>query len=88
MPRPPGWISRDDRDAVILRGTAVLSDSREVSVRLTNISREGCRVESGESLRIGERLHLRIEALDGIAAVVRWSLEGTAGLRFEGGDWT
>lgn len=88
MPRLPGWISREDRDAVILHGTALLADSREVRVRLTDISREGCRIESDECMGIGERIQLHVEALDGIAAVVRWSLEGIAGLRFEDGDWT
>lgn len=88
MLKPPGWISRNDRDEVILRGTAILAGSREVAVVLTNISREGCRVQCDESLPFGERLELRVEALNGVAAIVRWSLEGIAGLRFEEGDWT
>lgn len=36
----PGWISRDDRDAVLLAGSAVLADGRVVEVSVTDLSRE------------------------------------------------
>ena len=86
MRREPGWMSRNDRDGVLLAGTAVLSDGRQVVVQLTNLSREGCRIESEETLPIGERLTLHVEPLAGVAGSVRWSLAGKAGVRFEVGD--
>lgn len=88
MRREPGWMSRNHRDGVLLAGSAVLSDGRQIGVRLTNLSREGCRIESEETLRIGERLTLDAEPLAGVAGLVRWSLAGKAGVRFEVGDWT
>jgi hypothetical protein len=73
---------------VRLDGRAVLGDGREIDVRVTDLSRNGCRVESGETLRIGERIRLRAAPLDNVAAVIRWELGGTAGVRFVEGDWT
>lgn len=82
------WIPRGHRDPVSLSGFAVLSDGREIAVHLTDLSKEGCRVDSDEPLRIGESLRLNVEHFEGVAASVRWSLFGTAGLRFDEGDWT
>jgi len=72
----------------MLNGRAVLGDGREVEVRVTDLSREGCRVESGETLRIGERITLSAAPLENVTAVIRWELCGTAGVRFVQGDWT
>ena len=88
MRRLPGWISRNDRDAVLLSGSAELADGRVVDVQLTDLSKEGCRVQSAETLKIGEQITLNVEAIENVVAVVRWELCGTAGLRFVSGDWT
>ena len=87
MRRVPGWLSRDHRDPVLLSGTATLSDGREIAVRLTDLSPKGCCVRSGETLRIGERLALTVGPLAAVAGSVRWSLFGTAGVRFDAGGW-
>lgn len=88
MRRLPGWISRADRDAVTLNGRAVLGDGREVDVCVTDLSKEGCRVQSRETLRIGDRITLNAAPLDNVSAIIRWELCGTAGVRFFQGDWT
>lgn len=88
MPRLPGWISRDDRDAVLLHGSAELADGRAVEVKVTDLSREGCRIESDETLKIGERITLNVEAIEQVPAIVCWELCGIAGVRFVNGDWT
>ena len=88
MRRQPGWISRDERDQVLLDGSARLADGRVVEIKITDLSREGCRVQSDETLKIGEQVHLSAEAIQDVAAIVHWELCGTAGLRFTGGDWT
>lgn len=88
MRRLPGWISRADRDSVTLYGRAVLDEGREVDVRVSDLSKEGCRVQSDETLKIGERITLNVAPLDNVAATVRWELCGTAGVRFVDGDWT
>ena len=88
MRRLPGWISRADRDLVSLDGQARLADGREVEVSVTDLSIEGCRIRSDETLRIGESITLNVAPLAGVEATVRWELCGTAGVRFVNGDWT
>ena len=85
--RLPGWISRADRDPVSLSGNAVLADGREVRISVTDLSRDGCRVECDETLKIGETIRLNVDAVDNVAAVVRWELCGTAGVRFLNPRW-
>lgn len=87
MRRMPGWIARDDRTSVSLNGTAVLPDGRGIPVHVTDISEHGCQVSSDETLRIGDAIKLTTERFGEVAATVRWSLFGTAGLRFLGGQW-
>lgn len=86
--RLPGWLSRFDRDVVLLHGMARRADGREIPAQLTNLSKEGCRLETSETLKIGERVKVNIEMFDQISGTVRWSLLGVAGVRFDSGDWT
>lgn len=88
MRRMPGWISRADRDSVTLCGSARLGSGREVEVRVTDLSKEGCRVESGETLLIGDLITLNAAPLRDVPAIIRWELCGTAGVCFVQGDWT
>ena len=88
MTRVPGWIPRNDRDGVLLSGSATLPDGREIPISLTNLSRDGCRVQSDETLGVGEVIRINVEALEGVVGTIRWSLLGTAGVRFDAGDWT
>jgi hypothetical protein len=87
MRRMPGWIARDDRTSVSLSGTAMLPDGRGIPVHVTDISEQGCQVSSDETLRIGDSIKLNTEKFGEVTATVRWSLFGTAGLRFVGGQW-
>lgn len=73
---------------VTLNGRALLGNGREVDVCVTDLSKEGCRVSSEETLGIGERITLNVAPLDNVAAIIRWELCGTAGVRFVEGDWT
>jgi hypothetical protein len=84
----PQLPKRDDRDPVALAGSAVLRDGREIAVLVTNLSKEGCRIEADEPLRPGDQLSLNVELLQSAAASVRWSISRTAGLCFDDGDWT
>ena len=81
----PGWVPRNDRDEVTIYGTAVLGDGRSIRVHLTDLSMEGCKAVSTETLGIGERLDLRIDGFDAVPVSVRWAVNETAGLRFEDG---
>lgn len=82
MARQPGWISRNDRDRVSLDGSVRLADGREVAVSVVDLSRDGCRIESEETLTIGEEIVVSAPAVGTVAGTVRWSLFGTAGVRF------
>lgn len=82
MQRQPGWIARADREDVRLSGTALLADGRQIPVEITNLSRHGCSVLSDETIGIGERIELSAQPLGDVAGTIRWSLFGSAGVRF------
>ena len=82
MQRMPGWTARADRNDVRLSGMALLADGRRIPVEVTNVSRDGCQVLSGETIGIGELIHLNVPSLDDVACTIRWSLLGNAGIRF------
>ena len=69
---------------VHLSGTAVLSDGRRIPVEITNLSRDGCQLVAGETLGIGEPVYINAPTLDGVKGTIRWSLFGSAGVRFAG----
>lgn len=80
--RVQGWIKRNDRRKVNVDAVAHLADGTIIPVRLTNISNEGCQIEAERTLPIGEKLKLELPRLGLVAAQVRWSLQGTAGIQF------
>ena len=80
--RQPGWIARADREDVLLSGTAELADGRRIPVEVTNLSKDGCSLRCDELIGIGELVRLNVPPLDGVAGTIRWSLFGSAGVRF------
>ena len=78
--RVPGWIAREEREPVSVGASIVLPDGRSVSVRIRDVSANGCCVESDEVLPVTQtvRLDLGNKSLE---AEVRWALAGAAGLR-------
>jgi hypothetical protein len=84
MDRMHGWVGRNDRrpfagDAVVRR-----SDGSELTVRLSDVSDEGCRIElDHDHLRIGEWVEIALPAADHVKAQVRWALGDSAGVKFE-----
>ena len=87
MRRLPGWISRSERESVTMPGRARLGSGREVDIQVTNLSKDGCRIESNETLLIGDLITLNAKPLHEVPAIIRWELCGTAGVRFVQGDW-
>lgn len=81
--REPGWISRDDRTPTLLVGNALREDGSVVAVTMSDLSRDGCRLAfDSETLRIGEWVNLEADGQSLMRAQVRWSLLGSAGVRF------
>ena len=85
MPRLPGMIPRTDRREVQIPAVAIRADGSRVQGSITDLSAEGCRLSSDETLPIGEHVLLEIPYRDQQRAQVRWSLMGEAGLAFGGG---
>jgi hypothetical protein len=77
-----GWIGRKDRQPVAVDAVVRRVDGSQSSVKLTNFSEEGCRIESPDDLRIGERLAIAIPRMGQVIAQVRWALPGSAGAKF------
>ena len=81
MQRMHGWIGRKDRFPVAIEAVVHRADGSTASVRLTDFSEEGCRLE-GNDFHIGERLRIDVPRLGTMEAQVRWALAGSAGTRF------
>ncbi|HVL79054.1 MAG TPA: PilZ domain-containing protein [Sphingomicrobium sp.] len=77
-----GWVSRNDRQDARIDAVIHRTDGDKVTVTLTNLSYEGCRIEAGDTFRIGERVRIAIPRVGTIDAQVRWALDGKAGAQF------
>ena len=77
-----GWIGRKDRQPVEIEAVVHRDDGQQESVRLSNFSEEGCRMEADGEFRIGERLQIAIPKLGVVKAQIRWALPGSAGAKF------
>jgi hypothetical protein len=84
MSRKLGWISRDDRHAVDFNAQVRLDDGRDVAARITDLSVEGFRLESIETLPIGARVTVNVNGVGDFEGLVRWSLLGNSGVRLIG----
>ena len=86
MQRMHGWIGRKDRQPVAIEAVVVRGDGTEESVRLTNVSDEGCRMEMDGEFLIGEQIQVAIPRFGQMKAQIRWALPGSAGAKFVDND--
>lgn len=82
MHRGHGWIGRKDRNEVNVEALVLRDDGARVAVKLTNLSAEGCRLETPELFRIGEHVSIAVARVGNVRAQVRWALPGSAGTQF------
>lgn len=82
MQRMHGWVGRKDRHPVAIDAVVSWDDGRRESVTLSNVSDDGCRIESDVEFRIGERFEIDVPRLGHMKAQVRWAFAGSAGARF------
>ena len=82
MQRMHGWIGRKDRLPVVIDAVVHRSDGSTVSVKVTDFSDQGCRMEGGETFTIGERVHIAVPRFGMVEAQVRWAIDEIAGIRF------
>ena len=80
--RMPGWIGRRDRDPVAIDAVVHRDDGSKLSVKLTNFSEQGCRMEGDLAFHIGERLRIAVPRMGQVKAQVRWALANSAGAQF------
>jgi PilZ domain len=80
--RMHGWIGRKDRDDVAIDAVVHRDDGSKENVTLTNLSPDGCRIDSDGDFRIGESLQIAIPSMGQMNAQIRWALPGSAGARF------
>ena len=75
-------VSRKVRHPVQIDAVLHRTDGSKAPVKLTNFSDLGCRIETPDQLRVGERLAIAIPRMGRVKAQVRWAAEGSAGARF------
>lgn len=73
---------RKERYPVEIEATVHRTDGSTVGVRLTDFSDQGCRIDSCEEFRIGERLQIAIPRMGKVKVQVRWALPSSAGAKF------
>jgi hypothetical protein len=83
--RLPGWVEREQREAVSFEASVVLPDGRSIPVTIRDVSAHGCCVECDESLPVTETVQLELGD-DRFEAEVRWALPGAAGLQLTNQD--
>lgn len=82
--RIEGWVKRNDRSDVNLSATAHRKDGSAVAVRITNLSFDGCQMETEQALQVGERITVALRGLGEVIAQIRWVVPTgcTAGAHF------
>ena len=68
--------------AVEIEATASRNDRRAEGVTITQLSFDSCRISSGASFTVGERLRLQLPGQGWIDVEVQWTCEGQAQLLF------
>ena len=82
--RQPGWTPRNDRRAVDLNAFVHRDDGPPLPVTVTDLTEQGCRLSSEQTLSIGEQIRVEIPHIGYLNAQVRWAMDGEAGARFCG----
>ena len=76
-----GWIDRQGRRAVDFSAFLHQSDGSRRSVRITNLSYDGCEI-NGATVDVGDPVKLDLTGLGKVEAEVRWVAGDKAGARF------
>lgn len=84
--REPGWTPRNDRKAVDLAAYVHRGEGPPLLVTVRDLTEQGCRISTVETLVIGEQIRLEIPRLGYLNAQIRWAFDGEAGARFSAED--
>ncbi len=80
--RDAGIIKRAPRVDTRFKASLVDDAGNMMSVTVMDISREGCRLQSDEMLKIGEKVHIEVPKYGRFPAQIRWALGNEAGAVF------
>lgn len=80
--REPGYIKRAPRVDTNFKTSLTDSDGGKLAVVVTDISKEGCRLETDGSLKIGEHVQIEVPKYGTFPAQIRWALGKEAGAVF------
>jgi hypothetical protein len=80
--REPGFIKRAPRVDTNIAASVTDSDGSTLAVVVTDISRDGCRMEADGSLKIGEKVELHVPKYGTYPAQIRWALGNEVGAVF------
>ncbi len=80
--REPGYIKRAPREDTRFKTKLTDSDGNMVDVVVIDISREGCRLETEDTLKIGEMVQIDVPKHGTFPAQIRWALGNEAGAVF------
>lgn len=81
--REPGFIKRSPRVDTNFATTLTDSDGNVVPVTVVDLSREGCRLVTEGTLKIGEQVLIEVPKYGTFAAQIRWALGNEAGAVFK-----
>jgi hypothetical protein len=73
------YIQREPRIAVSCDALLTEADGCELEVTITDVSRDGFKLESRSELEIGEEVVLRVAKLAPVRAIIRWTCGREAG---------
>lgn len=74
-----GYLKRDPRIAVRCEAVLVESDGCTLDVVITDVSRDGFRLESESHLDVGTEIILLVSKLAPVKAMIRWTCGHEAG---------
>lgn len=77
-----GIVKRAPRVETRFKASLVDDSGNVMSVMVMDISREGCRLESDELLKIGEKVFIEVPKYGRFPAQIRWALGNEAGAVF------
>lgn len=79
---PIDWKPRSQRQHASLHGELRWPDGQAAPVLVANISYQGCQVWCDRDLACGEAMTLSLPGRGTIDAQVRWTADGSAGMKF------
>ena len=80
--REQGFIKRAPRVDTHIRAVVADAEGETMPVVVTDISREGCKLETESTLTIGEQIEIQIDRYGSYSAKVRWAIGKEAGAVF------